>query len=615
MPPLVEKLIKPDIRLPDYDARPVGSASVARWLWYFAQPYRHIIAAFIGYRVVRYIYIALLPLLIGFVINGFESGRAQENPGFYAAVMGGYLLIFSSMMLTNHVFTLEAGTYEKVTRILTLISVRHINALPLDWHEREGSGGKMQRVMTARKGLSELGIIFRWVMFPVFGNLSASIFTVLTLDAPLYYIPLYMAFCATYLYASHRMGRPIPKLYDRYNEKFEKLMSGVYEFVSSIRTVKAFHLQRYIGNKAEVLESEGQGAINTVLFKMFTRWIVMNAVGCSWIAFFAFYGFYNAFTGTISIGAYASTFFLAYNLWIAMEMLGTTQDQLFQHMSGLRRLMQTLAVKPVSLDIAPVTSMPQDWTTLSLSGVTYHYQDGKGAGVDAISFTLKRGEKAAFVGVSGAGKSTLAKLLMKQMLPQSGAIAIDRMDLKHIRSEEWLSRIGFVPQDVELFNMSLRENIIIDREDVTQETYRAALRHAALEEFVDSLPEGDSTLIGERGIRLSGGQRQRLGIARALIRRPDIIIFDEATSALDSLSEQIIHKAMEQSFKDRTVFMIAHRLSTVRHVDTIIVLENGRVVEQGTFEALIAANGAFAKLWALQSGKKTQTPEEQPAAA
>lgn len=589
------------IKLPLEEKMPRGSTSLLRWLFYFCSPYKKIIGSFIAYRCVRYAYIGLLPVVIGFIINAFEKGLVQQNPDYYAAILFGYMIPYAAMMVSNHIFSVEAGTYEKVTRVMTLMGVRHLNALPLEWHEREGSGGKLQRVMSARKAFSEIGIIFRWIMFPIFGNLAASIFAIVTMDAPLYYIPIYMGFAATYLFTSHVMGRPVVPLFDKYYAKFEHLLSGVYEFVSSIRTVKAFHLQANIEARASMLEEEGQHAIDIVFWKLFTRWVAMNTVGCIWIVFFAGLGFYTTLNGHLSIGAFATTFLIAYNLWIAMEMFGTTQDKLYDYTAALRRYIDTMNTPVKKLDVEPIARLPDNWKVISFDKATFEYNTENGQGVHDISFTVRRGEKIAFVGESGAGKSTLVKLLMKQMLVQKGAISVDDINLKHIPSEDWLSQIGFVPQDVELFNLSIRENILIDRLDTDEEQYTHALKQAALYDFVQSLPEKNETKIGERGIKLSGGQRQRLGIARALVRQAPIIIFDEATSALDSIAEKKIQQAMENAFTGHTVFLIAHRLSTVRHVDRIIVLEEGRIAEEGSFEALIKKGGIFARLWNMQS--------------
>ena len=593
-----------DIRLPAPDKMPRGSHSILRWVLYFCAPYKTILSVFIGYRIFRYIFIGLLPLVFGVIIEGFETGRVQDNPSSYITLICAYFIVYFLVLVTNQIFSIEASVYERIIRSLTLKGVQHLNSLSLIWHEAEGSGGKIQRVMGARKALFQMTIIFKWILFPVIGNLAASFFIVFTMDAPLYFIPLYILFSVSFLTTSWIMGRKVPVLFKTYYQEVENLMSGVYEFVGSIRTVKALHLQSYIETRANELERKNLGVMDYTLWKIFTRWATMNFVSWSWMAIFAGLGFYLTYNGQISVGAYATIFFTAWNLLNALEHLGVTQDQLYDHTAAMRRFIDMMNVKPVNNDSKPAQAMPQNWGTISFNRVNFIYPNSDDQGVENISFTVKRGQKIAFVGESGAGKTTLAKLLMKQVLPDSGEIKVDDTNLNYIPSRDWLSQIGFVPQDVELFNLSVRDNILIDRQDIEDTIYQNALKQAALFDFIQSLPDKDETIIGERGIKLSGGQRQRLGIARALVRQAEIIVFDEATSALDSISEKKIQKAMDDSFSGHTVFVIAHRLSTVRQADQIIVLDEGKIIEHGDFESLRKKDGQFARLWSMQSSAR-----------
>jgi len=590
------------IRLPRKEDMPVSSDSLIRWLLFFCKPYNHVIVPFVLYRLFRFTVMALVPLVIGIIINAFGTGEIRADPLPYIGLMVGYFGIYAVLLSTLQVFYYEANAFEKISRAMTLFGMDHITGLPLEWHEREGSGGKLQRIMTARNSFSDLERNFRWVMMPIAGGLVGVTISVITLNAPWFYFLMYMGFAASYVGASWWMGRPVIKLYDRYNQTFEKLLSGVYEFVSSIRTVKALALEDYISTRAHMLEGQGHTAYKGVMARVFLRWTVLNTLCAFWLCLFAGIGFLGAYEGWLTPGAFAATFFLAFNLWLAVDSLAAIQDQIYACASGLRRFIATLKETPAPLDIPPLRPVPANWEAIRLDALSFTYKGKEEQGVHDISLTVRRGEKIAFVGASGAGKSTLAKLLMKQMLPQSGTITVGGVDLRHLPSSDWLVRIGFVPQEVELFDLSIRDNILLDRQGVSEESYRAAIDNAALNDFVKSLPEGDETLVGERGIRLSGGQRQRLGIARALVRDAEVLVFDEATSSLDSLSEQHIQDAMERSFKGRTVFLIAHRLSTVRHVDRIVVLDRGRIVEEGPFDTLVSKGGVFSRMWALQSG-------------
>lgn len=592
------------IVVPSRDKAPIHTSNILTWMWFFTSPYKKTVLGYSAFRMVRYTIFGLIPIVIGYVIDGFESGAALADPAHYAWVLFGFLGVYYCVLTPNIVFTPEVRAYEKAARALTLFSITHLNSLPLEWHERNESGKKLQRVMTGRRGYQEMARHFRWDMFSLFGQVVAIGISFFLVDMPPYYLAFYVVFALSYGMASWHYAKPYFKLYDKFNQTFENLLGGVYEFVSSIRTVKSFHLEKYVEKTGLVLEGQGQYAITRAYHQNLLRWSIVNGIAGFWLIVFAGLGFKLTLDGEMTPGVFAATFFLAFRLWSELEIIAAIQEKIYEYGNGIARLIETLRITGKPLDIEPLQPLPATWQTLALNDLTFAYNedDESPMGVYDISFPVKRGEKIAFVGESGAGKSTLVKLLMKQMMPDSGSITIDGTDLKHIASAEWLSHIGFVPQDVELFNMSIRDNILIDRPSIDEAVYRAALEQAALSDFIGRLPDGDRTIIGERGIKLSGGQRQRLGIARALVRQAEIIIFDEATSALDSISEKKIHQAMENAFRDHTVFLIAHRLSTVRHVDRVLVLDKGRIIEEGRFDDLIARpGGTFARLWEIQS--------------
>ena len=240
--------------------------------------------------------------------------------------------------------------------------------------------------------------------------------------------------------------------------------------------------------------------------------------------------------------------------------------------------------------------------------VTFGY--GEDTVLEDVSFTVDGGDTIALVGPTGAGKSTVMKLLLRMYDPDDGAVRIDGQDLRDARITSVRRAIGYVSQETFLFYGSVRDNIAYGTFDATDDEIRQAAEAAEAHQFIRNLPEGYETMVGERGVKLSGGQRQRIAIARAMLKDPDILVLDEATSDVDTETEMLIQRSLDELTADRTTFAIAHRLSTIKDADTILVLEDGRVVERGSHDDLLARDGLYANLWAVQAGEIDELPEE-----
>jgi ATP-binding cassette, subfamily B, bacterial len=238
---------------------------------------------------------------------------------------------------------------------------------------------------------------------------------------------------------------------------------------------------------------------------------------------------------------------------------------------------------------------------VSFRDITHGYEDGN-ALFEHFSLDIAGGEKVAFVGKSGSGKTTLTKLLLRFIDVREGRVLIDDTDVREVTQADLRMHIAYVPQEPMLFHRSLFENIAYGKQDATLEEVKEVARRARASDFIEALPQGYDTLVGERGVKLSGGERQRVAIARALLKDAPIVVLDEATSALDSEAEEAIQQAFDELMKGRTTIVIAHRLSTIAHMDRIVVLDGGRIVEQGTHAELIARGGAYAELWNKQVG-------------
>ena len=279
--------------------------------------------------------------------------------------------------------------------------------------------------------------------------------------------------------------------------------------------------------------------------------------------------------------------------------IGQVARQLADTIASTRRLHVVEAEpEPVTDGDLAVPANPQ----VRLDAVSFAYPGRSAPALDRVSFAVRPGSTVALVGASGAGKSTVANLLLRFWDPQQGAITLGGVDLRRLRLDDLRSHIALVAQDTYLFNDTLEANIRLAGRDVSDADVRRALDRAALTDFVDRLPDGLATRVGERGVQLSGGQRQRVAIARAFLKDAPILVLDEATSHLDTISEQQIRAALDELMAERTSIIIAHRLSTIQNADTILVMDAGRVVEAGSHDELLAAGGAYARLVAHQSG-------------
>jgi ATP-binding cassette subfamily B protein len=301
----------------------------------------------------------------------------------------------------------------------------------------------------------------------------------------------------------------------------------------------------------------------------------------------------------MSIGDMTAVVMVMTQLYRPLNILGFAYREIKQALTDLEKMFILLDLKPEITDLDTAKDIHDVKGDIRFEKVSFHYDEDRQI-LNNVSFEIPSGKTLAIVGPTGAGKSTLSRILFRFYDISKGRVTIDGIDLRDITQDSLRRAIGIVPQDTVLFNDTIGYNISYARPGATQDDIERAAKDAKVHDFILGLPKGYVTVVGERGLKLSGGEKQRVAIARTLLKNPAILILDEATSALDSATERDIQAALDKASKGRTTLVIAHRLSTIIGADSILVMENGQIAEQGTHDALLEKDGLYATLWAQQ---------------
>jgi subfamily B ATP-binding cassette protein MsbA len=378
------------------------------------------------------------------------------------------------------------------------------------------------------------------------------------------------------------------------------LFNGILqETLAGIRVVKSFARENYEAERFSRLNNDNFKAIMKATRAQALLTPIVELFATVGVIILIWFGGREVVAGSMSSGELVAFLIYAINLSNPIKRVSKTYSQLQQALAGCERVFAAMEFEPELQDAPDAKIMPPIVGEVRFDEVNFAYDEGEPV-ISAFNFTAAPGQMVALVGHSGAGKSTLVNLIMRFYDVQSGAILIDGTDLRDVTQASLREQIGIVPQESLLFSGTILENIRYGRLEATDEEVMAAAKAAHVAEFVERMPEGYATLVGERGASLSGGQRQRVSIARAILKDPRILILDEATSALDTESEQLVQEALDALLKNRTSFVIAHRLSTIFKADVILVMDHGRLAEWGGHEELLARGGIYAGLYHTQ---------------
>jgi subfamily B ATP-binding cassette protein MsbA len=326
---------------------------------------------------------------------------------------------------------------------------------------------------------------------------------------------------------------------------------------------------------------------------------IMEFIGAVAVSFILWYGGKDVIDGVWSAGSFFAFFTAVFSIYQPLKNFASTNSIIQQSAAAAERVFEVIDEKPTILNAPDAKVMPEFGSDIHFENITFHYPEKEDA-LKNIDLKINKGEVVAIVGPSGSGKTTLTSLLFRFYDPQRGKVLIDGQDIKKATIESLRSKMGIVTQDVILFNETIKYNISYGNKDATMDEIINASKSANAYSFIERMPNRYDSLIGERGVRLSGGEKQRLSIARAILKNPPILVLDEATSALDAESEKLVQEAIERLMQGRTVFVIAHRLATIKKADRIVVLDKGVITEQGTHEELLNNEGIYKKLHYLQ---------------
>lgn len=398
-------------------------------------------------------------------------------------------------------------------------------------------------------------------------------------------------------------GKKIRRNGGRIQECTADLTSVLQEVVSSARVVKSFVREDY-----EIKRFDAQNMTN---FYANMKNIKLNAlltptvelVAAIGVTVVMWYGGMSVINGNITAGSLVAFLVYAVNIANPIKRLTRVVSSIQQALAAGERVFGILDLEENIKELPSAKLLPPVQGYVEFKHVDFSYNKDEQV-IEDLSFKVNRGQIVAIVGPSGAGKSTIASLLPRFYDVTNGSIVIDGMDIRNVTLNSLREQVGIVPQETLLFNGSVYDNILYGRLDATKEEVEAAAKAANAHDFIMGLPEGYDTMLGDRGVNISGGQRQRISIARAILKNPQILILDEATSALDTESERIVQEALDRLMVGRTSFVIAHRLSTIKNADRILVMEKGRLVEDGSHEELMAQEGLYAHLYRIQYRSK-----------
>lgn len=494
---------------------------------------------------------------------------------------------------------------QRAVRSLARKTFDHLHSLSLRFHLSRRTGQVMREVDHGARGVSTLISFTLYSILPLLIELSLVI-GILAYRYEWTFPIIVAASLFFYILFTVLLTRWRTKLRRVWNELEARAQSKAVDSLLNFETVKYFTNEKFEAQRYDETLSQSEAAA----IKSQKTLNILNAGQQCIIAIALTLMVWRAVvgvqTGQMSIGDLVLVNAFLLQLFIPLNFLGVIYREIKQALADMERMFQLLHTHKEVEDSVEARPLRVQGGKIVFEHVSFSYETQRPILHD-VSFVIPAGKTCAVVGISGSGKSTLARILFRFYDISAGKVSIDDQDIRSLTQESLRRAIGIVPQDTVLFNDTIAYNIAYGKPGASIDEVQAAAMAAQIHNFIITLPKGYDTLVGERGLKLSGGEKQRVAIARTLLKNPPILIFDEATSALDSHTEQAIAMQLKAMSANRTTLIIAHRLSTIVEADQILVMQAGRVIERGSFEQLLAQNGSFARMWALQNNGEEPT--------
>lgn len=542
-----------------------------------------------------------VPWVLKEIVDTLEGGAQVE-----LVVPVGLVLGYGALRLASSAFEeLRDATFARmrygIMRRISEQVLEHLHDLSLRFHLDRKTGAVTRDIGRGTRSLSNLlnYLLFRIVPTLVEIGLVAGV--LVTLYDPWFAVVVLLTFV---VYVGLTLGMTEWRIRYRIemNEAESQANSRAIDGLLNYETVKYFgnedfELERYHDD----LETWQDAAVHSQTTLSFLNIVQRSVIACG-VTVVMLMAARGVAAGEMSVGDLVAVNAYLLQVFMPLGFLGTVYSILKHAVSDMERMFDLLDETPEVQDLPEADQLQVDAGRVSFQGVSFRYEEAKPV-LREVSFDVPAGRKVAIVGPSGAGKSTIARLLFRFYDVDQGCITIDGQDISQVTQQSLRQAIGVVPQDTVLFNDTIAFNIRYGHLEATDEEIRRAAKVADVHDFVQSLPDGYETVVGERGLKLSGGEKQRVAIARAVLKDPPVMIFDEATSSLDSESEQAILSALKDASEDHTTIAIAHRLSTITDADEILVLRDGHIVERGTHADLLETPGLYRRMWQLQQSE------------